>query len=140
MADPVDIATSGLVAQRIRMNTIASNIANFSSTRNEFGASEPYVRRRVIFEVGMPQEDGSQGVHVQRIEQDRPGTIGAEPFRLAYDPGHPDANAEGYVRYPNIDLVREFVNALEATRAYEANIQAIEIARSMSNQVSRLLE
>ena len=55
-------------------------------------------------------------------------------------PGHPDANAQGYVRYPNVDLTREFVDALEASRAYEANIQAIEIAKSMGRQVSRLLE
>ena len=140
MIRPIDISTSALVAQRVRINTIASNIANVSSTRNAEGESDPYVRKRVIFQAGIPQKDTTLGVHVSEIQDALPGTPGADPFRLVYEPGHPDADALGYVRYPNIDLTKEYVNALEASRAYEANIQAIEIAKRIGDNFSRLLE
>ncbi|QDU62085.1 Flagellar basal-body rod protein FlgC [Planctomycetes bacterium Pan216] len=141
MVSSIEISASGLVAQRLRMNTIATNIANVSTTRNEAGEAEPFVRKRVIFQVGIPGQDASEGVHVSSVEDDVPGeSPTAAPFRLAYEPNHPDANDEGYVRYPNVDLAREFVNALEASRAYEANIQAIEVFKAMGSNVSRLLE
>lgn len=141
MATAIDISTSGLVAQRIRMNSIASNIANVSTTRDSAGNPAPYVRKRVIFEVGMADKgNGTQGVHVAAIEDDSPNRPGAEQFRLVYEPGHPDANGQGYVRYPNVDLTREFVNGLEAARAYEANVQAIEIVKAIDSSVSRLIE
>lgn len=140
MPDAIDISTSGLVAQRTRLNIIASNIANVSTTRDVNGDANPYVRKRVIFRVGMVDPRGPQGVHVVRIEDDPPDELGNDPFRLRYEPGHPDANAQGYVRYPNVDILKEHVDALEASRAYEANIQAIEIAKGMGRQVSRLLE
>jgi flagellar basal-body rod protein FlgC len=120
----IDISTSGLVAQRTRMDTVASNIANVSTTRDAEGRPVPYVRKRVIFEVGGPNQSGTgQGVRVAEIEQDDPddpNNPGAEPFRLKYEPGHPDG--------------------LEAARAYEANIQALEITKAMTNAVTRLLE
>lgn len=138
----IDISASGLVAQRARLNTIANNLANISTTQDAAGRNNPYVRQRVLFQPGMA--DGSPaGVHVARIESDNPddpANPGAEPFRLEYEPGHPDANPQGYVRYPNVDLTREYVNALEAARAYEANIQAIETYRAMANQIIRLYE
>ncbi|MFO0946993.1 MAG: flagellar basal body rod protein FlgC [Planctomycetota bacterium] len=139
MANAIDISTSGLVAQRTRLNTIASNIANVSTTRDVNGNPNPYVRKRAIFQVGMPGGQG-EGVRVAAINEDTPGTPGTEPFRIKYEPGHVDADAQGYVRYPNVDLTRELVNALEAARAYEANVQAVEAAKTINTQVSRLLE
>jgi flagellar basal-body rod protein FlgC len=138
--NPIDISASALVAQRLRMNTIANNLANISTTEDADGKNNPYVRQRVIFRPGSLDGKSDAGVHVARIEPDDPSQIGAEPFRLRYEPGHPNANAQGYVRYPNVDMTREFVNALEAARAYEANIQAIEVFKAMGNQISRLYE
>lgn len=143
----IEISTSGLVAQRTRMNVIASNIANVSTTRDVDGAKDadgnpqPYIRKRVIFRTGLLEQYRShKGVRVSRIEDDRPDELGNDPFRLQYEPGHPDANDQGYVRYPNIDLTKEYVNALEASQAYQLNIQAIDISKAMNQQVARLLE
>lgn len=139
MSKSIDISTSALVAQRTRLNTIAGNIANVSTTRDANGDPNPYVRKRVIFQVGMPG-DSKEGVHVTRVENDSPENPGSEPFRYKYEPGHVDADARGYVRYPNVDLTRELVNALETARAYEANIQAIEVSKALTRQVNTLLE
>lgn len=139
MYKAIDISTSALVAQRTRLNTIAGNIANVSTTRDANGDPNPYVRKRVIFQVGMPGDPG-EGVHVSRVDTDDPGTPGSEPFRYKYEPGHVDADERGYVRYPNVDLTRELVNALETARAYEANIQAIEVSKALNSQVNTLLE
>lgn len=140
MPNALDISASGLVAQRMRLNIIANNLANVSTTRDAQGNPNPYVRKQVIFQTGMPEMNSKMGVHVAAIDEDDPSRMGTEPFRLEYRPGHPDANAQGYVQLPNIDPAREYVDALEAGRAYEANIQAIEIYKAMGNQVSRLLE
>lgn len=140
MLNPIEISASGLVAQRQRLNTIANNLANLSTTRDVNGQPNPYVRERVVFQVGIPKLDSSEGVHVARIERDDPSIFpGAEPFRTTYDPSHPDADAQGYVRFPNVDPTRELVNGLEAARAYEANIQAIETYKSLNNQVLQTL-
>lgn len=141
--NPIDISASALVAQRTRLNTIANNLANVSTTEDAAGNNNPYIRQRVIFRPGFEDGTSSAGVHVATIQDDSPddpGNLGAEPFRLKYEPGHPNANEQGYVRYPNVDVTRELVNALEAARAYEANIQAIEVFKAMGNQISRLYE
>ncbi len=136
--DALDVSLSGLLAQRTRLDTVANNIANISTTSDASGQG-PFLRRRVIFQSG--QQTGEElGVHVAAIEQERPGEFGAEPFRLELDPGHPHADKDGYVRYPNIDLTKETVNAMEAARAYEANLQAIETTRYLGQQVNRLIE
>lgn len=141
MANVFDITQSGLVAQRQRMNSIANNLANLTTTRDASGQNNPYVRERVIFQVGIPGKTAGEGVHVARIERDDPAVVpGAEPFRLSYEPGHPDANSQGYVRLPNVDPIREYVNALEAARAYEANIQALEVYKGMNNQLLQTLQ
>lgn len=140
MATPLEISASGLVAQRIRMDTIAENIANVSTTRDIAGRNNPYVRKAVIFQVGIPEEGAPEGVHVAEIRNDDPSLPGAEQFRMAYEPGNPDADAQGYVRYPNVDLTREFVNALEASRAYEANIQAFNTTKQMGSALDQLLQ
>ena len=131
MFSAIDISTSALVAQRIRMNTAALNLANIDTVVTPEGG--PYKRRSVIFQSGTDSHDRSgQGVHVSAIEK--------EPvYRWEYDPSNPYANKKGYVKLPGIDRTTEIVNAMEAQRAYEANISAIEVSKAMLNSALRLL-
>jgi flagellar basal-body rod protein FlgC len=133
MFHTIDISTSGLVAQRHRMDTIAANIANVGTTRDENGESSPFKRRLVAFE-SRPLEGGAGMAVGHRVETDED----AEP-RKVHQPGHPDADADGNVAYPNINLVTEFVNAVEASRAYEANVSAIEMTKTMMMQTLKIL-
>jgi flagellar basal-body rod protein FlgC len=133
MFDVLDIGASGLYAQRVRMDTIANNVANINTTRNEQGENAPFRRRMVMFAEGLDKAQSRPGVHVAGIEQD------PAPFRRVMEPGHPDADAEGYVNYPNIDMSIEFVNMLEASRAYEANVTMMETTKQMLNATLRLL-
>jgi flagellar basal-body rod protein FlgC len=128
----LDISTSGLVAQRIRLNTISANIANADSTRDERGRLNPYRRKYPVFAEALDRSGRSLGVKVDRVAED------SSDFRRVFDPGHPDA-VNGYVTYPNVHLATEYVNALEATRAYEANITAIEATKAMISASLRLL-
>lgn len=131
----IDVSTSGLTAQRHRMDTIAGNIANINTTRDEKGSVAPYQRRFVTFLADAEKELETRGVGVKfQVQVDR-----ETPPRLANQPGHPDADADGNVKYPSIDLTKEFVNALEASRAYEANVAAIDVSKSMFNQSLRIL-
>src|SRR5690349_17543437 len=130
----LDISTSGLVAQRHRMDTIAGNIANINTTRDDQGNLTPFQRRLVRFQAADGSNPGSgQGVKFQ-IDVDRD-----TPPRKVSSPGHPDADADGNVSYPNINLVTEFVNAVEASRAYEANVGAIDVTKGMVQQTLKLL-
>jgi len=135
MFSALDVSTSALVSQRVRLNAISSNLANLSTTRNESGEADPYRPRYVVFEtdqsVGTPA--GGAGVRVSSVEFSQ-----AEPFRK-WMPGHPDADADGYVRYPNINMTTEFVDALEATRAYEANLGVMQVTKEMARQSLRIL-
>ena len=133
MFDALDIGASGLFAQRTRMDTIAGNVAYINTTRNEKGEPIQYRRRIAMFQAGRGNEPGKPGVHVARIDQD------PSPFQKKYDPGNKDADADGYVRYPNIDLSIEYVNMLEASRAYEANITMMETTKAMINSTLRLI-
>ena len=135
MFTALDISTSALVAQRTRLNAISSNLANISTTRNEQGESVPYTPRYVTFQTDLDMETpgGGQGVRVASVEYSQ-----VQPL-MKYDPGHPDADASGYVAYPNVDMTTEFVDALEATRAYEANIGVIEITKDLSQQSLQIL-
>lgn len=132
----LDISTSALVAQRQRMNTIAGNIANINTTRNADGEAEPFQRRLITFStqsLGPDEEARGAGVEYEvQIDTDRPP-------RMIHNPGHPDADADGNVRYPDINLVTEFTNALEASRAYEANVAAIGMTKEMANATLRIL-
>ena len=132
----LDLSTSGLVAQRFRMDTIAGNIANLNTTRDENNNLSPFQRRLVTFMADDERrQDKEHGAGVKfSIKVDR-----TTPPRKVYQPGHPDADAEGMVLYPSIDLTREFVNALEASRAYEANVAAIDVTKSMFTQALRIL-
>lgn len=131
MLNSLDIGASGLKAQRIRLDTISQNVASASVTRDEYGRPNPYQRRFVVFSPGDGQ--GGAGVHVDGIKKDQ------APFPLKYDRGHIDADENGYVKQSNVDLSTEFVNAIEATRAYEANITMMETTKSMFNASLRLI-
>ena len=131
MFNVMDISASGLVAQRIRMNTIAMNIANVDTVAGADGG--PYKRRSVIFEVGMNSRDRKgQGVHVSSIRKEG-------VYRWEYDPNHPYANTDGYVKLPGINHLVEMVNGMEASRAYEANLAALEFSKTMITSSLRLL-
>jgi flagellar basal-body rod protein FlgC len=133
MFDTLDMGASGLLAQRVRLDTIAGNIANMNTTRDAAGKPNPYQRRFVIFAPGQPNNPNAPGVHVQQIGLDK------SPFVKRYEPGHPDADKDGYVSYPNVDLSIEYVNALEASRAYEADATMMDTTKSMFNSALRLL-
>ena len=139
MMKALDISTSGLVAQRVRLNAIAGNLANISSLRNERGEVQPYQERFVVFEADedLRTADGAIGVKVRSVE-----TESVEP-KYRYQPGHPLAIKEGkwkdYVAYPNIDLMSQFVDSLVATRAYEANLGVMEVTKSLSEQTLRII-
>lgn len=128
-------SASGLSAQRIRMNTISSNLANINTTRTDEGTA--YRRKDVIFETyqnNNPFNDilrskitaGLSSVKVTGVIEDN------RPFKVKYDPGHPDANEDGYVEMPNINLVEEMVNMISATRSYEAGVAVIKSAKNMA--------
>jgi flagellar basal-body rod protein FlgC len=153
----LDISASGMRAQRRRMNAVASNIANIETTKTENG--EPYRRRVVVMQAGPSErtfaqilnrederikisnprhiqsvrsynDDDGIGVPVQGELQD----VQDNAFRTMYDPDHPDSDADGYVRMPNINVVTEMVNMITASRSYEANATVIDASKSMSKK------
>ena len=135
MIQALDIASSALVAQRTRLNVIAGNIANAFTTGQEDGTIKPYRRRTVLF---APEQPGSQGpgVHVSQVVED------PSSFKQRYEPGHPHAAKDGpwagYVQYPNVNLTLEYVDAMEAARAYEANLAVMNVSKNMVQQSIRL--
>ncbi|MGC4092262.1 MAG: flagellar basal body rod protein FlgC [Polyangiaceae bacterium] len=125
----LEISASGLSAERVRMNTVASNLANARTTRTEAGG--PYKRLDPVFEAlpldnGVVAGKGASLVHVRQIQEDQ------RPGMMVYEPGHPDANPAGYVEYPNVNAVEEMVNMITASRAYEAGVTSIETVKSMA--------
>lgn len=127
----MEVAASGLSAERTRMNAIASNLANARTTRTAAGG--PYKRidpifRAVALRVGTFGEVASA---VSRVRVDGMQTDSADPMKV-YEPGHPDADAQGYVSYPNVTVVEEMVNMITASRAYEAGVASIETVKSMA--------
>ncbi len=134
MLKSLDISTSGLVAQRHRMDTIAGNIANINTTRDEDGNPSPFLRRLIQFQADSSPESPTEGGVEFHVEIDT-----ETPPRRVYQPGHPDADADGYVHFPNIDLMTEFTNAMLAARAYEANISAIEMTKQLGELGMQIL-
>jgi flagellar basal-body rod protein FlgC len=124
------IAASALKAQQGRMRIIAENLANSNSTSKVAGG-DPYRRQEPIFEPTRVQ--GAKGVKMARVEPDR------SDFRTEYNPGHPSADAQGYVKLPNVDPLVEALDMREAQRAYEANLNVIETARDMDSRTLDLL-
>jgi len=127
-----DISTSGMQAQRVRLDAIAMNLANINTTRNAVGEPEAFRRLVTIFAEGA-DGPGTPGVRVEQIVRDE------GPLRRVHQPQHPDAGPDGYVSYPNVDMVTENVDAIEAARAFEANVAAFEMAKSMLVSSLRLL-
>ena len=138
MISAMDISTSALVAQRVRLNTISGNIANMSTLKNEAGENKPYQPRFVVFETAEEQaEGGAAGVKIAKVEIDQ-----SEPL-YRFQPDHPLAATEGkwkgYVAYPNVDMNEQFVDALQASRSYEANIGVIEVTKGLARQTLSIL-
>ncbi len=126
------VSSSGMTAQRLRIDVISSNIANSETTRTNRG--EPYRRRVPIFteyiiSVGSTR---SSGVKVMKIEED------SSPFRIVYDPTHPDADENGYVRLPNVNVLREMIDLMNAQRSYEANVAAFNTTKAMINSALQI--
>lgn len=127
------ISASALKAQRLRMNTISSNLANIETTRTPDGG--PYRKREVIFQattqgfadtLDSRMRDAAQGVKVSHIQ------ASSQPPRMVYDPSHPDADEQGNVAMPNVNLVEETADMMSASRAYEANVTVVKSAKRMA--------
>ena len=138
MFSGLNISASALTAQRLRMDVISSNIANADSTRAEYvdGQWVPYRRKSVVMEPkgghfagylkkAQNNPEVGTGVKVTRIVED------PAPFKLIYNPNHPDANEQGYVQMPNVDPLREMVDLISATRSYEANVTVFNASKGM---------
>lgn len=138
MFHSLNVTTSALTAQRLRMDVISSNMANVDSTRANYvnGQWVPYRRKMVVMQPkgtsfsnmlqrAMNDHQGTGGVKVSRIVEDR------TPFKMVYDPEHPDANDEGYVAMPNVDPLKEMVDLISATRSYEANVTTLNATKGM---------
>ena len=129
LLDTFNIAASGLTAQRVRVQTISSNLANARTTRTEDGG--PYQRRAPVFKAqptktfGSALEQELSSVRIDRIAQ-------IDDQRMVFDPKHPDANPEGFVAMPDIDVLAEMVDLMTASRSYEANINAVNTTRDMA--------
>jgi flagellar basal-body rod protein FlgC len=129
----IKISSTALKAQQIRLNTVSSNLANVETTQTPEGG--PYRRKSVVFKsdgslfsdnLDQEMKGAVQGVKVTRIVSDK------QPPRIIYNPGHPDANEEGYVSMPNINSLEEMADMVSATRAYEANINSIQASKRMA--------
>lgn len=130
----MDISASGMTAQRLRMDVISQNIANIDTTRTANG--QPY-RRQVV---ALSQKGGSFAQHLSRARAQAAGrgvvvsriVEDTSDFKLSYDPSHPDAGEDGYVRYPNVDEAQEMIDMMSAVRAYEANVTALNATKAMA--------
>ena len=131
--DALRTSGTGLSAQRMRMNVISRNLANIHTTRTESG--EPYRRKDLVFAAvpgsntfGEILNETSREVEVLGVIDD------PRPFQLRYEPGHPDADPDGYVQYPNVDPMEEMVNMISASRGYEANVTAVNASKRMAQR------
>ena len=121
----LEVSVTGMAAQRIRIDISSSNLANVNSTRAEDG--QPYRRKVPVFQAILDKESGLPlyQVRVARVESD------PTPFKMKYDPEHPDAGPDGYVMLPNVDPLREMVDMMSAIRTYEANLTAFNTHKDM---------
>ena len=136
----MNISASAMTAQRLRLDIASENIANIDTTRTEAGG--PYRRKMVVLEArsennfrrvlmnaaGLGRQQSTGGVRVSQIVED------TSPFKSVYSPEHPDADENGYVQMPNVDLIKETVDSMSATRSYEANITAFNAIKSMASK------
>ena len=126
------IAASGLDAQSRRMRIISENLANVESTSNVPGGA-PYTRKTISFEQQLDEVSGENLVKVAQIGRDKSG------YRVEHDPSHPAADASGYVKYPNVNLLVEMADMREANRTYEANLQVVKQVRDMVSMTLDML-
>ncbi len=135
-----DISATGMTAQRLRTDIISQNIANVNTTRTADGT--PYRRKTVVFQerdsISLSFKDelnkangyyAGDGVKVTEIVEDT-----KTPMNLVYDPAHPDANEDGYVEMPNVNIITEMTNLISATRSYEANVTAFNASKGMASK------
>lgn len=123
------ISASGLSAERMRIDTISSNVANLKTTRTKNGGA--YRRKVAVFQENFDEKLGMLGVKTVAIEEDK------SPLRKLYKPNHPDADAQGYVEYPNVDVLTERADVLSAMRSYESNVETLN---AQKNMISKALE
>lgn len=133
MFDALRISASGMTAERLRMDVVAENLANANTTRGANGGA--YQRKEVVLREtqGGSFADVLSGVEVAEIRAD------SAPPRRVYDPGHPDADASGFVSLPNVNSVTEMVDLITASRGYEANVQAMNAAKQMFTRTLQIL-
>jgi flagellar basal-body rod protein FlgC len=141
--DAIDISASGLSAERLRMDVTAENLANAQTTKGADG--QPYRRKEVVLRE-IPQSGFGAQLTAAIGAQARPGGVEVAqiatdptPGKLVYDPGNPDANAQGYVQMPNVDTVTEMVDLIDASRAYEANVTAMQASKQLFAKTLELL-
>jgi len=158
----IDISASGLYAQRTRMNVISENLANIETTRTDEG--EAYRRKIAMLKSGMPDEEGFRNLLIQnqlqleqtnkehkpdepfkekKADEDRGVRVSEivedpSPFKMKYDPYHPDADENGYVALPNVDIVMEMTELINATRSFEANVTAIDSSKDMIRKALKI--
>lgn len=128
----IKTSASGLEAQSLRLRTVSENLANAQSTGDTPG-SDPYRRKLVTFGAELDRLTGAQLVRVKSVKPD------PKPFQLEHDPGNPAANAQGYVKVPNVNMIVEMADMREASRSYESNLQAIKQAKEMISMTIDLL-
>jgi flagellar basal-body rod protein FlgC len=142
----LDVSASGLTAERLRMNVTAENLANAQTTRGANG--QPYRRKEVVLqEVGQSGGFGATLASAMSAKSGRSGGVevagiveDSANFKTVYDPSHPDADAKGYVKMPNVDTVTEMVDLISASRSYEANVTAMSAAKQMFTKTLDLLK
>lgn len=135
-ADALSTAASGMAAQRTRMTVLANNLANMNTTRNEKGEFAPYLRKEVLFKPAEINKDkpDEQGVLVHQIIENE------KALRRIFAPGHPEADAKGYRLEPKIGIAKEMVNFIEASRAYEANLNSMKLATGALKKTVEILD
>lgn len=124
------ISASGLSAERLRMDTITSNMTNATTTRGEDG--KPYVRKIAVFQENLDNEKGLNGIKAVGIVDD------PSPLKEVYDPTHPDSDENGYVTMPNVNILNEMADMITASRSYEANIDTLNATKSMFTKTLEL--
>jgi flagellar basal-body rod protein FlgC len=134
MLSAISISSSALVAERARMDAISSNLANISTTHDENGQPNPYTPKFVVLQTDPSVgSHGAAGVKATAQLDRKP-----EPL-MKYEPGNPDANKDGYVAYPNVNMMEQFTDALVAARTYEANLGVMQIAKDMEQQSLKII-
>jgi flagellar basal-body rod protein FlgC len=144
MFGALEISASGLTAERLRMSVTAENLANAQTTRGANG--QPYRRKEVVLQEVAPGGGFGATLASAMTPAGRPGGVDVagivqdgSNFKTVYDPGHPDADAKGYVKMPNVDTVTEMVDLISASRSYEANVTAMQASKQMFTKTLELL-